>query len=843
MPQARDEAGNVWEVDAQGNPVRLLQQAPPAQAPVDPAFRYEGQQAQANLRRTEATTNKAAIDARIAARTAPAEIAQAQAQAEKLRAEVDAMKKTGIKSDTERAKAITGYQSALALDKIIADLETKFADGPGSTSGLGGVMDYLPTAANQRFDKAANAARGTVGQALGFTGGQLNSAAEASMNIGPFIPQAGDKDGTIQDSIQRLRDLQQQAKDRSIAILGGVPDEYGNIQPIPEQGSITRQSGAPRAAGAGATETSVPIPAAMQDEYDAYLAQNGSNLDPQAYADFRTTLDRKYFPNSPPQTDLYLDEGASIRDGLRDGGTINSQIPATTEQLSGVDQFRNNIADSNLGAAAVGVSDAASLGLTRALAPEQMAALEDARPVSTTLGQVAGAVAGTGMIGLAGRRAAGALAPRLLGGQGKAQFGRMVAADTAYGAGYGGIAEGDALTGAALGAAGSVGGQAIGRAMGGVVGGKRLSQAAEALRGREIPLTAGQIMGGFAKAMEDKATSIPFVGDMVKARRMEGIEAFNREAFQEAGAPIGIRPRAIGQDGVGELRQGASNAYDEATTGAIAPFDQPFMDDMQDVYNSALRMPKDRQRELGSIMEARIADMADTGQMTGSQYQQAMRALKANRKKTPGKFEGFEDEYKNAITGTMDSLTGVMQRGGGVKTVAGLAKADESYRNMKVLEDATNKAAGGSQTDELFMFTPSQLQRAGMSAQKKFPGPRPMGGLADAGQAVLPSRIPNSGTADRAAAMMLPGATGAGILGGSSAAGYALDGSDGAQSGAMTSAAAMALLALGGTKSGQKLITKALADRPKAIEEFGKKIKKRRGLFGSTGAGLLIHAN
>ncbi len=27
MPQARDEAGNIWETDAQGNPVRLLQAA------------------------------------------------------------------------------------------------------------------------------------------------------------------------------------------------------------------------------------------------------------------------------------------------------------------------------------------------------------------------------------------------------------------------------------------------------------------------------------------------------------------------------------------------------------------------------------------------------------------------------------------------------------------------------------------------------------------------------------------------------------------------------------------------------------------------------------------------
>ena len=48
MGQARDEAGNIWETDAQGNPVRLVQQAGAQQMPADPSFPYEGAKAAAD---------------------------------------------------------------------------------------------------------------------------------------------------------------------------------------------------------------------------------------------------------------------------------------------------------------------------------------------------------------------------------------------------------------------------------------------------------------------------------------------------------------------------------------------------------------------------------------------------------------------------------------------------------------------------------------------------------------------------------------------------------------------------------------------------------------------------
>ena len=152
------------------------------------------------------------------------------------------------------------------------------------------------------------------------------------------------------------------------------------------------------------------------------------------------------------------------------------------------------------------------------------------------------------------------------------------------------------------------------------------------------------------------------------------------------------------------------------------------------------------------------------------------------------------------------------------------------------IEPAANRAAGGSESGTPFVFTPSQLQRAGMKTQGRFPGARPFAELSDAGQAVLPSRIPNSGTADRAAQLLLPGA----ILGGGGIGALAGGDVQGAGTGAGLSTAAMLALLVGGTKVGQKVIQRAVIDRPASAKMLGRAIRDKRGLFGSASLPLLI---
>jgi hypothetical protein len=94
---------------------------------------------------------------------------------------------------------------------------------------------------------------------------------------------------------------------------------------------------------------------------------------------------------------------------------------------------------------------------------------------------------------------------------------------------------------------------------------------------------------------------------------------------------------------------------------------------------------------------------------------------------------------------------------------------------------------------------------------------------------VLPSSIPDSGTAGRLAQLAAPGALTAGGAG----LGLAAGGTDGAQTGGITGALATLALLAGGSKTGQKAINQTITARPELLKQAADYIAKRRGLFGT----------
>ncbi|WP_230280275.1 hypothetical protein [Croceicoccus sp. Ery15] len=76
---------------------------------------------------------------------------------------------------------------------------------------------------------------------------------------------------------------------------------------------------------------------------------------------------------------------------------------------------------------------------------------------------------------------------------------------------------------------------------------------------------------------------------MVNARRLEGMQQFNRAAMEDAGAPIGFAPQQVGKEGVSELQGAISGAYDNATAGVNVPLDETF--DPNIIRNAGSRLP------------------------------------------------------------------------------------------------------------------------------------------------------------------------------------------------------------------------------------------------------------
>ena len=819
-------------------------QGTPLGAP-DPTAPYQAPKAQADAARAQAEAARAMAEAPYAARLAEAETARAQAEAEKARTEANRDPNAQV---LDRGK----LGQFLALESQLERIKQLYQQGPGSTSGLAGVADYLPSDANAAFN-SAGAGLSEVGlAAFRVPGVGSQSDAELRQFIMANTPSAGDRDAAILEKVGNLERRLAATKQAwgvdpsaPAAVLLEQLDRRAGSQDGPNAMTAIRMGGGAQAALPGRGDVGSQmitnpndIPPELNQEIDQLrarlLSQGGGRLDPQAYAAESAKLAQKYglvaedpvaFAESLNQ---YLDAG---------GTTIPSGVIPAERLMSATETMKNNLVNNPVGGAIVGASNGIFAGSLDAIAPGEMAAMRDAQPIPMLGGEIGGAIGATVAGGRLAGLAASRVAPRLMQGS---QFGRNVAADATYGAVYGQNTQGSPVTGAVIGGLGSAAGQGLNRGIGAAIGGVRRTPEAIALREAGVPISVARQIGGPAARAEDAIQSIPVVGDMSRARQMESFTGFNEAAMRQAGEPIGYAPTQIGAGGVEDFGNAVGNAYTNATRGVTARVDDQTFRDNADVMRAIGDLPGDYQAAARTIMERRIIPALESGNLTGEQFQQALRGIKqarANAGKNPS-LAGFEQEFRDSLTGVEDMLTGTMTRGAGPEVAANLNAANAANRGFKTIEDAAlNRAKVGTQTGETNVFTPAQLIAAARQSENRGFGNNPLMELGRQGQAVLPSSLPNSGTVDRTlAATGLLGAGGA--IGG--AAGYdpqnPVSGTAGGASGGLLGAAATGgLLALGGTRRGQDALETLLFQRPEAVRELADIVRRRGGLLGSAG--------
>jgi hypothetical protein len=318
-----------------------------------------------------------------------------------------------------------------------------------------------------------------------------------------------------------------------------------------------------------------------------------------------------------------------------------------------------------------------------------------------------------------------------------------------------------------LGAVSGVGGTAIGRGVANVIAPK-LNEAAQKLIGEGVNLTPGQMMGGALRRIEDKLTSVPLLGDVINYSRTKGIEEFNKAAFKRALDPIGgVVPKETGRAGVEAVKTQISDAYNKLLPKMSFVPDQALMKGIKNLPNSVTGLPKTEGKAVvDNIQEIIKKHTPNSGAITGKSYQ----AIEQDIKKLASAFKGGRgtdafvyDAYDNAL--------------GQVRQ--GLARSNPQY--AQELGDINTAFANfsrirraGSMANTQDMITPAQLASAVKAADESAgkgataTGKALMQDLTDAGVQVLPSKIPDSGTAGRSALVnMLLGAGGA--VGGSSA--------------------------------------------------------------------------
>jgi hypothetical protein len=826
MPtRTNKRTGEVQQTDANGNWVTITPPSQPSGIQVrgpDPMLPDKRTIAHNQALASQVAPAKAQADATIASAQAANALAIAQAQRDKAvadakTAQIDAS--GGRKLTPEvRAQALKDYAFSDQLQGVIDNLRAKYEAGPGKTKGIMGSADYLPLTQNQEFDTAADAARGIIGQALGFTGSQLNTQQESEKNIGPFLPHSSDRDKVINDKLQYLQNLADKGRQRSVMTLGGVPDANGNIVP---------------ATGATRTENDPEAAAALSE-----LIQRG-----RPYSEAVSLAKKRGF--NPPDAKAYTD---AVRYARRHKGATNTQ--ATKEVPVGtISQMIGKAAQDNVGGALLATPVAAANAITGDRlasmagdpnAAQGMAMLRQNNPISSLIGDVAGQATDEALLG------------RIPGMQGflAGKIGRRVG-DLGYGAfaGSGDSAGDDPATGALVGAGTNLLGGGIGRRLQRGVGkaftGVRDPQV-NYLASQGVQMTPGRIgrgteliLGHTLGGLEDRAAGLPGFDAVIGAARRRGDESFNAAAFRQAGGS-----GATGAKGLSEVAGLKNNAYD-FLNGTTLPIDAQFAGRNAAVKASVPGLPGFG-NEVGLTL-GQLDKVSNGGAMAARDWQSALSSVRGDRASISGK--PFASDAGNAMDEIKNNLLELADRQGPPGTVDNLNAANRLNAQYQVLAGALDNGPtqkGGQ------LFSAGRLDDVSRVNTRKYGGRlasltganRPFYDLSQAGVDVMPNLTPDSGTAGRLAVMGTLAAGGSGLAGASlGALANDEDRGRGAQTGGeLGTGGYLGALTLAGllySKTGQKMLQKALVgQRPDRIAKLGDFLINKSATGGKVGSAM-----
>lgn len=331
----------------------------------------------------------------------------------------------------------------------------------------------------------------------------------------------------------------------------------------------------------------------------------------------------------------------------------------------------------------------------------------------------------------------------------------------------------DAAIGGVLGKAGDMGLRALGAGAATVA-----EPAKKLLENAGVRLTPGQKLGGAIRALEDKATSLPFVGNAIKNDRSRSLDDFNRAAYARILNPLGEtvdRGLQVGHDAIAAIGDKASDAYTALMPGLTATVDAPMLAAVKDARSIGEILPAERVAQISKIIDGQLMGRFRPGAVAGPGGQlqgQALKDVEENLGRIAasyGKQGGDEGKIGDVAKALQTALRDNLERNN-PQSAAALRKANEAWANLVRVEGAAKNTATGK-------FTPQQLSTAVRQADQSTRsravsrGEALMQDLARAGQQVMSSTIADSGTAGRAAlanpVAMLTG--GAGLIGYNSA--------------------------------------------------------------------------
>lgn len=350
-------------------------------------------------------------------------------------------------------------------------------------------------------------------------------------------------------------------------------------------------------------------------------------------------------------------------------------------------------------------------------------------------------------------------------------------------------------------------GQGVLGAAGKVIAGKTLSPEVQMLVDRGITPLPGQAVGGMAKNIESKLTSVPVLGDAIARGEKANIKGFNTALYNEALKPLGEKmpDKAVGSDAVQHVHDVIGQAYKAIEPKAQFAADQPFLSDVQAIRSELSQKAPAMLDQFNTVLDQQVGQKMSHGLMDGEAWGSARSMIGGiARERRMGNSTADDRALAGALSDLNDSLTQGVTRNSGPEIAPALARANAAWAQYKQIENAAG-SVGATRHDNV--FTPEQLStsvRRGSTNSQRATNSGVNADLANAGSQVLGNKYPDSGTAGRIAL----GSTG--LLGGGYMVGHP-----------MMAAAGAGLAGLYATEAGRKLMFSLLAKRPALAKALG----------------------
>lgn len=440
-----------------------------------------------------------------------------------------------------------------------------------------------------------------------------------------------------------------------------------------------------------------------------------------------------------------------------------------TVGMSGAEKFAaglgKSISDLWLGLRSLGGSPEVAAEIAESRARDKPLMDTGAGMAGNIAGQIGMAVAPGAAVAGAGKLAAAAGATRA--GQSLTNAGTaMMAPKTIKGAAAMGGAVGAAqpamdwserAANTGLGAGGAAAGTAALQGLSRVVRPKTDANALTMLAEGVTP-TPGQILGGGFKRAEEALTSVPILGDAIRAGQTRAIVDMNRAAFNRVLAPVGEKlPKGlVGREAVDYVEQALGKRYEAILPKLTTEADGAFLTEVQQLRNmmGSGSIDPAKAAQFEAILQNQVLTKFQPGAngapvITG----QTMKAIEADLGQLAAKFGKSMDPDQAMVADALRELQSAL-RGNVMRSnpqvAPELKKINEGWANFKRVQRAASGVGG-----ESGVFTAAQLQNAVKAMDRSKDkgafarGDALMQDLSDPAKAVLASKLPDSGTPAR----------------------------------------------------------------------------------------------